>query len=510
MNYRFFAKIILTSSICFALSTYTSESYDDRIVQDAPLEIPIVDPSEAQDVDYTFYNDPYIFDQQKHQPLVDLYKAGVFEDSKVEISEDKTPDVDESITYDIDFTFFNDPYAFENFRNLPIKAKFGGFVQYSSWWDSRQVVTFGDGYILLFPERAIFDVDCRDINARGNYNAGFLETRLRAEFFGPKIFGAESYAYVDTDFFGSGLVANRLRVRHALSKLTWNPSEIMMGQFWNPTFEPKCYPLTIDFGIGLPNAIFARNPQLRYTYRGNKKEFIIAAAAQIEHVNTGPIGPSSIYLRNSRTPMLYARGAYDHDTVYAGACISYQRIVPRLSSTKGYRVNEAVNSAIAVLFAKIVFDAFEIRQNLIFSQNASNLNLLGGYAVSTVNPVTDERSYTNLNTLSYWIDLNYKRKIEPGIFLGIAKNFGARKDIIPCIKNIQTDTEEATIYGLGFAIDTLLRLSPRVRYHALPADFCAEIEIVRAAYGCLNDKAQVKNTDPVTNIRLLLTTYYYF
>lgn len=510
MNYRFFAKIILTSSICFGLSTYTSESYDDRIVQDVPLEMPIIDPSEAQDVDYTFYNDPYVFDQQKQQPLVDLHKAGIFEDTKAEISEDNAPVIDESITYDIDFTFFNDPYAFENFRNLPIKAKFGGYVQYSSWWDSRQVITFGEGYILLFPEAKLYDADCKDINARGNYNAGFLETRLRSEFFGPKVLGAESYAYVETDFFGSGLVANRLRIRNALSKLTWNPSEALFGQFWNPTFEPKCYPLTVDFGVGLPNAIFARNPQIRYTYKKNKKEFIIAAAAQIEQVNTGPLGPSSIYLRNSRTPMLYARGAYDSDTIYAGVCIGYQRIAPRIVSTKGYKVNEAVNSCIALLFAKYVVNTLEVRQNLIFSQNATNLNLLGGYAVTTVNPVTDQRSYTNLNTLSYWFDLNVKRKVEPGIFIGIAKNFGARKNIIPCIKNIQTNTEENTVYGLGVTINTLFRISPRIRYHVLPADFCAEIEFVRAAYGCLNEKAQVKNLNPVTNIRLLLTTFYYF
>lgn len=466
---------------------------------------PIIDPSESKDVDFSFFNDPYIIEQNNEHPMEDL--SNIIDDSSTQGNQAV---VDPTESRDIDFTFFNDPYAFENFQNFPIKAKFGGYIQYSSWWDSRQNVSAGDGYILLFPQPKLFDVDCNDINARGEYNAGFLETRLRGEFYGPEVVGAESYAYLETDFFGSGIVINRLRIRHAFMKLTWKPSEVLLGQFWNPMFEPRCYPLTLDFAAGEPNAIFARNPQIRYTYAGNNKEFILAAAAQIDFGNTGPIGVSTTYLRNSRIPMLYARGAYDSKQVYAGIGIGFQRLVPRLQSNKGYRVHESINSAVAFLFAKVIFDALEIRQNIIFAQNANNIVLLGGFGVTCVNPTTDERKYTNINNFAYWIDFNINRKIEPGLFMGISKNLGARKDVIQCIKDPATGIEEATIYGLGLTINTLFKIAPRVRFHVLPVDFAAEIEYSRAAYGCLDNKARVQNTDPVRNVRLLLTTFYYF
>lgn len=514
MNLKTLVLHISLLSIGTCLTLYSRDQHispADNDFQDHGLqtisEKPIIDPRESQDVDFSFFNDPYLTEQYEKQPLTDLSKLGIDDTG----NDAGAPIVDAAESRDVDFSFFNDPYAFEKFRDLPIKAKFGGFVQYSSWWDSRQVNAVADGYVCLFPLPKLFDVDCKDINARGDANGGFLETRLRGEFYGPKVLGAESYAYLESDFIGSGVVANRLRIRHALMKFTWpNGSEILLGQYWNPAFEVRCYPLTVSFGVGEPNAVFARNPQIRYRYAKDHKEFILAAVAQIDAVNTGPIGPSSTYLRDSRLPMLYARGAYDSERVYAGALVSFERLVPRLASNKGYRVNESINSAVALLFAKVIFGSLEIRQNLIFSQNANNLVLLGGYGVTSVNPATDERKYTNLNTLTYWMDINIKRKIEPGLFIGIAKNLGAHKDVIPCITSPSTGVQEATVYGLGVDIDTLVRIVPRVRWHILPVDFCAEIEVIRAAYGCLNEKAQVKNTDPTTNIRLLFTTYYYF
>ena len=40
--------------------------------------------------------------------------------------------------------------------------------------------------------------------------------------------------------------------------------------------------------------------------------------------------------------------------------------------------------------------------------------------------------------------------------------------------------------------------------------FGAEFEYTRAAYGTINTKGDVVNTDPVGNFRVLLTLFYYF
>lgn len=507
--YKKFINIYICLTLSGQLILSSAPQQDGTIIQNIPLET-IVDPSESQDADFSFYNDPYLIKSNNEESFINLIESGITQNSSDEKNDSKPAILNKEESLDVDFTFFNDPYAFEKYNDIPIKAKFGGYVQYSSWWDNRQGVSSGEGYVLLFPKPKLFDVDCKDINARGEYNAGFLETRMRGEFFGPIVLGAESYAYIETDFFGSAIVANRLRLRHAFMKFTWNPSEILLGQFWNPAFEVRCYPLTLDFAAGIPNAAFARNPQIRYRYAGNNKEFILAATSQIDFVNNGPIGPSSTYMRNSRIPMLYARGAYDTETIYAGICIGFERIIPRLQSTKGYKVNESLNSAIALAFAKVIFGDLEIRQNIIFAQNANNLSLLGGYAVTNINPTTDQRSYTNISSLTYWIDINLTQKIEPGLFIGIAKNLGARKEITPCIKNPATGLEENTVYGQGTNINTIFKVCPRIRFHVLPVDFAGELEIIRTSYGCLNENAQVKNRDPVTGIRLLLTTYYYF
>ncbi|MEX0848943.1 MAG: hypothetical protein WD055_01845 [Candidatus Dependentiae bacterium] len=484
----------------------------DRSTKEEPaIEQPLVDLSEAKDADFSFFNDPYLFEQYEQQPLHDLTQLEVPSGT----TDTEKPVVDLSETSDVDFSYFNDPYAFEKFRTgLPIKAKFGGYVQHSSWWDSRQALEAGDGYVFIIPKPREFDVDCQDINARGEFNMSMIETRVRAELFGPKILGAESYAYIESDIFGSGVVINRFRVRHAFIQLTWpEESKVMLGQFWHPMFLVKTFPLVVSFDGGIPIAPFSRNPQIRYTYYGGNKELLIAAIAQLQFTSNGPIGFSSTYLRNSRMPMLMIRGAYDSERVYGGGGLVFQRLKPRLESNKGFRVNESINSVQATAFATIKLEPVEIRQQLIYAQNANDLSMLSGFAVTSVNPTTDERRYTNTNAVSYWMDININRQIEPGLFIGITKNLGAHRNIIQCLIDPATGQEERTLYGLaeiGDQVDTLFRISPRVRFHVLPIDFAAEIEYTRSASGCINNRARIDNIDPVSNTRLIFTAYYYF
>ena len=164
-------------------------------------------------------------------------------------------------------------------------------------------------------------------------------------------------------------------------------------------------------------------------------------------------------------------------------------------------------------FNTIKFGPLEIRSQLTYAQNANYLAMISGFAVSSLNPTTDERKYTNLSSINYWVDINIDRKIEPGLFVGIGKNLGARRNIIQCIFDPATGEEEKTIYGLfddGDQIDTIFRVSPRVRFHLLPIDFAAEVQYTRAAYGCINNRGRIENVDPVANTRLIFTAYYYF
>ncbi len=470
------------------------------------------DLSSARDIDYTFFNDPYLLEQHIQQPLYDLTKVGLSVDGLA--PDAAKPIIDSAEAEEVDFSFFNDPYALDKFRtDLPVKAKFSGYVAHAAWWDSRQIIQFGDGYNMLYPKKRDFDPDCRDINARGQANMTMIETRQRIELFGPKILGAKSFAYIETSFFGNGIVINRLRMRSAFVQLTWPDSKVLLGQFWHPIFIIKTFPLTVSFDAGVPIAPFTRNPQVRFTYFKGNKEFLVAALAQMNFKSNGPIGFSTTYLRNARLPILIARAAYDTEKVYAGVGASFMRLKPRIKSNTGFRVNESINSANITAFATVKFEPVELRQQFLLAQNAVDLTLLNGFAVSSVEPITDKRRYTNINAASYWIDININRQIEPGLFIGILKNLGARRNIIPCITDLQTGVEEKTIYGLDVdseQIDTLFRIAPRCRFHILPIDFATEVEYTRATFGCLDRRGRVKNADPIANTRLLFSASYYF
>jgi hypothetical protein len=413
----------------------------------------------------------------------------------------------------VDYPYFQDPYAVANYEHIPIKAKFSGYIQYSSWWDSRQIAQLGDDYVLAYPKRALYDADCKDINAHGDFNMTMLETRLRAEMYGPIILGAKTLGYIECDFFGDLIIINRYRLRNAFIRMKWPHVTGIFGLFWHPMFVLKTFPLTVSFDGGLPMEPISRAPQISLTIHNKQTSLVLCAMAQLIFNSNGPLGYSSIYIRNARVPSLCARISHNMDHLYCGAGIDYLRLVPRLESNTGYKVHEFINSVSAFAFATVKFEPLEIRTQLTYAQNAADRLMISGYAVSAVNPTTDERTYTNIAALGYWIDINITRKIEPGLFIGITKNLGAQQPIIPCIFDPITGVEESTVYAFldnSENISTVFRIAPRVRVHVLPADFAFELEYTRASWGCMGSSGKVHNANPVGNLRAIFTTYYYF
>ena len=136
--------------------------------------------------------------------------------------------------------------------------------------------------------------------------------------------------------------------------------------------------------------------------------------------------------------------------------------------------------------------------------------IIGGFAVHTVNPITDERTYVPLRTFCAATELIWKDvygMFEPAIFIGYAHNLGASTTIIP---NFGPD-DESGIFSLGPNISTVFRVSPRIRcYFNKSFIIGAELEYTRAAYGTITDRGTVTNTMPVGNTRFLFATYYYF
>lgn len=385
-----------------------------------------------------------------------------------------------------------------------------GYLKAETFIDSRQIVGSSQDQVLLYPERAIFDRCCHDINSRGQQSMTIVESRLGVAIDGPVIRRARSKACVEGDFLGTYDKVTRFRLRHAFFQLDWNNFSLIAGQTWHPCFIESCYADTVSFNDGEPFDPFARDPQVRGVFHGKSFDAALTLSGQVDYVNTGPIGPNTSYLRNSVTPDINAQIKTFYGEHECGFVVNYQKIVPRLETNTHLKVDESLASWVALFYMSLEYEYYTCNFKVTYAQNATNLNLIGGYAVHSVDPITDERTYTNLSSINAWVDMRWTHKRwEPGLFIGIAKNVGSGDSIIRCIKN-DDGTIEPTVYGEGTTIDWLCRASPRIRWHAEPFVIGGEIEWTRATFGCLNNCGRAISTRPVNNIRLLAAFYYFF
>lgn len=144
----------------------------------------------------------------------------------------------------------------------------GGYIKMETIWDTTQV----NKNLLQFLPRT----------NDPNFNHGRLKftaenTRMNFTIKGPEIWGAKTTAFIEWDFDNHGneyiFAGNpgggwasphkaRLGLRHAIFKMNWTDTEVMLGQYWSLLTEEV--PETANFGActtaGQP---FLREPQIR-------------------------------------------------------------------------------------------------------------------------------------------------------------------------------------------------------------------------------------------------------
>ncbi len=392
--------------------------------------------------------------------------------------------------------------------------KFSGFVKSDYFYDSREVTSIREGHFLLYPTPVSKDVNGSDLNEKGNFNFLSIQTRLKGAITGPDAFGAKTSGVIEADFFGNENTnfqdVNGFRLRHAFVKLNWANTEILAGQFWHPMFIPENFPGTISFNTGAPFQPFSRNPQLRLTQKFAPSVKLIATLfSQRDFQSTGPNGGSVEYIRNSGIPNANVQLQFNLDSgkhqINIGA--DYKTLMPELSTsgTSGkYKTTNTLSSF--SLFAGFKFKLAPVTLKLyaILAQNATDLTMLGGYAVSKVNDaVTGAKTFTNLNTQAFWLDAQTNGKtLQYGVFVGYTKNKGSNDDV-------------TTIYARGSNIDNVYRISPRVVFISGKLSIAIEAEYTVAAYGTANgDKkggvTDVSGDTTTKNFRPLLAFTYNF
>ena len=387
--------------------------------------------------------------------------------------------------------------------------KLKGHVKTDVMLDSRQTVAARQGHFLLYPASENLDVNGSDINAAPNFNMLSIQTRLTGMITGPDAFGAKSSGVIEGSFFGSvNPDINGFRLRHAYLTLDWKNSALLVGQYWHPMFMIELCPSTLSFNSGVPFQPFSRNPQIKFTQKISSIYLSFTAASQLDFASYGPHGVNSSYLRNSVVPILNFSIKYVNPAMILGISTTYMTLTPRLFSSDNYSAdvpqkystNNSISGISAMAFAKFMVNEFTAKFEGVYGSNVSDLLMLGGYAVKSINAATGAEEYTNTNTFSVWGDLSYGKVLELGIFAGYTKNLGTEANNV------------GTYYSRGSNIEDVFRVSPRIKYKMGNVKFGAEVEYTSAAYGTPNNnnKGIVENSTSVANLRLLFAAYLFF
>lgn len=382
---------------------------------------------------------------------------------------------------------------------VPVSFRISGFVKTDYWYDSRAVVAAREDLFLLFPRNVRPDENGADIWGEPSFNFSAITSRIAGHIEGPDAFGARTSGLIEADFSGvTNADINGFRLRHAFFRLQWTHLELLMGQWWHPMFATAAVPTVISLNTGAPFQPFIRNPQVSLTWTRGNLQTLVAAIAQRDNASDGPMGATPDYLRQSVMPNVHLQLIYKAGNTTTGLAADYKELRPRLVTDANYLTAETLASWSFMAYARHRRGLWDLKGKTILGQNLSEHLLLGGYAESLIEPVTQKVSYTPLNHSLSWASVVYGKNIQTGLFAGYAHNLGAREEIT------------GRYYGRGHDIAYLYRVAPHISFISGKVQLSAEWEYTVAAYGTPDLNGRVRNTSEVANSRILFTGFYFF
>jgi hypothetical protein len=204
---------------------------------------------------------------------------------------------------------------------LATEFDLGGFVALYAIWDSTQVNSNLSQLIAR---------DNDPNNHHGRLKISAERTRMSFTIKGPQLWGAKTSAFIEWDFDSSGgqyfMTGGgwasphkpRVRVRHAMFRLNWPETELLMGLYWSLISEDG--PEAAKPGTsGIPGILWYREPQIRLN-----QKFLGVFDLAVAIANPGS-GPDSIqvpadqaatneYLgQSAETPSVSGRIKYEQD-----------------------------------------------------------------------------------------------------------------------------------------------------------------------------------------------------
>lgn len=381
---------------------------------------------------------------------------------------------------------------------------FSGFIKNDFFYDTRQIYEIRDRHFSFFPKPIVEDANGDDINANPGVNFLAIQSRLTGKVTGPDAFGAKATGVLEADFFGNE--PNIFRIRHAMIKLNWTNTELLFGQYWHPMFVTDCFPGTVSFNTGVPFQPFSRNPQIRFSYKMGSLKLIAAAMTQRDFTGIGGYAP----LSNSGMPDLHGQVQFANDNIFAGAGAGYKIIKPFLTNNSGLVTDATLGSFYSIAFLKINTEPVTLKFEGVYGQNMHDHLLTSAYAISEVDPVSGDITYTPMNQATFWTDIHTNgKKVQVGVFAGYMKNLGATDKIVDGSITHRFDND---------LLDNAMRVSPRIMFNSGKVRIAGEIEYTNAAYAkmlddgsyAMDEYGKITETEAVSNIRFLMAVYYFF
>ncbi|MDR3094637.1 MAG: hypothetical protein LBU62_08375, partial [Bacteroidales bacterium] len=207
--------------------------------------------------------------------------------------------------------------------------------------------------------------------------------------------------------------------------------------------------------------------------------------------------------RNATIPEFSIDIAHKTNTLQTGVVGAVKTLKPRLftqiSPTQLYKTSETITTYSAQAYLQYKKTNWLIKSQAMYLQNTADALMIGGYAVSTIDPATGHETYTPTQYMNYWLGVDYGKKWQVGCFFGYLHSLGT------------LDNVAGEWYAREKNMKYMYRVAPHLFYNIGNWQFMLELEYTTAAYGTTEDnhRGKIVNAKEVSNLRTNLAVMFW-
>lgn len=335
-----------------------------------------------------------------------------------------------------------------------------GFLKLEYLYDTRQVKQTREGEFLLFP------LPDEAGNDQGSLKGFGIFSRLGVRLTDlPDAMGATTSGVIETDFFGhANTTISNLRLRRAFVNLDWGNRELLVGQEWSPMFTVAVFPQGIATTFGAPFQPFARQPQIRFTWK--PENFRLIGVTGWQRDAFADIGGTKAQF-DSELPILHLHAQYLFGNSLIGVGAQQKWARPNLQADR-------FGSGAVQGYLRLIGSGVQFRAKATYGSNLADHLMLSGYAFEG-GSASSATTFEPLYLISTWAEiLTTTRPVSVGLLAGYTENLGTSDDLAnPEAFNFNARTPDMAYQW---------RVAPRIEYHTGPLRLGFELEVTSAMY----------------------------